>query len=101
VLVHGAAGGVGVAAVQLARARQLVVFGTAGPSKQDFLRHHLGRLESRSALLWAQLEEILRLYAAGQLKPVIGKIFPLSQAASAHRYVHNRQNVGKVILRVE
>jgi synaptic vesicle membrane protein VAT-1 len=38
VLIHGAAGGVGVAAVQLARAKGLVTFGTAGPSKQEFLR---------------------------------------------------------------
>ena len=38
ILIHGAAGGVGIAAVQLARARGLVVFGTAGRLKQDFLR---------------------------------------------------------------
>ena len=38
ILIHGAAGGVGIAAVQLARARGLVTFGTAGPSKQEFLR---------------------------------------------------------------
>jgi len=44
ILIHGAAGGVGIAAVQLARARGLVIFGTAGPSKQEYLRkigvHH-------------------------------------------------------------
>jgi NADPH:quinone reductase len=33
VLVHGASGGVGIAAVQLARARGLTVFGTAGSEK--------------------------------------------------------------------
>ncbi len=38
ILIHGAAGGVGTAAVELARARGLVVFGTAGPTKQEFLR---------------------------------------------------------------
>src|SRR5271163_4198501 len=38
ILIHGAAGGVGIAAVQLARARGLVIFGTAGSAKQDFLR---------------------------------------------------------------
>src|SRR5271169_2026631 len=38
ILIHGAAGGVGIAAVQLARARGLVAFGTAGPSKQEYLR---------------------------------------------------------------
>ena len=38
ILIHGAAGGVGVAAVQLARARGIEVFGTAGPAKQEYLR---------------------------------------------------------------
>ncbi len=201
ILIHGAAGGVGVAAVQLARARKLVVFGTAGTAKQNFLRQmgvdypidytredfveavrrvapdgiemvldpiggksfarsyrclgatgrlviygfsaaagpegasriaprslwrglkalaqtprfhplnlmrdniavigvHLGRLESRGALLRKQLEEIFGMYVAGQIKPVIGKTFPLAQAAEAHRYIHSRQNIGKVLLTV-
>jgi predicted enzyme related to lactoylglutathione lyase len=38
VLVNGAAGGVGTAAVQIARARGARVFGTAGESNHDFLR---------------------------------------------------------------
>ena len=38
ILIHGAAGGVGIAAVQLARARGLVIFGTASGPKQEFLR---------------------------------------------------------------
>lgn len=196
ILIHGAAGGVGIAVVQLARAQQLEIFGTAGPSKQDFLRQigvdhpidytredfqqavrriapdgiemvmdpiggksfakscdclgptgrlvvygfsaaagpegkrslwrglkalaqtprfhplalmrrnisvigvNLGRMKGREALLRRQLEEIFRMYAAGQVKPVIGKTFPLEQAAEAHRYIHARQNIGKVVLTV-
>src|SRR5712692_1133873 len=38
ILIHGAAGGVGIAAVQLAKARGLGIFGTAGPAKQEYLR---------------------------------------------------------------
>ena len=38
ILIHGAGGGVGIAAVQIARARGLVIFGTAGPAKQEYLR---------------------------------------------------------------
>ena len=38
ILIHGAAGGTGTAAVQLARAAGLVIFGTAGPGKQEYLR---------------------------------------------------------------
>lgn len=196
VLIHGASGGVGVAAVQLARARKLVTFGTAGPTKQEFLRQlgvdhpidyshedlvervhrvasegiemvldpiggrsfakscqclgtmgrlvvygfsaasgpsgrrsvwrglralaqtprfhplrlmerniavigvHLGRMRGKEQVLRRQLEEIFRLYRSGDVRPVIGKIFPLEQAAEAHRYIHSRQNVGKVVLTV-
>ncbi|HXZ19247.1 MAG TPA: medium chain dehydrogenase/reductase family protein [Candidatus Acidoferrales bacterium] len=194
VLIHGAAGGVGVAAVQLARARGLVTFGTAGTGKQDFLRKigvdhpidytredfvqpvrraapdgiemvldpiggrswakslrclgtmgrlvvfgfsaaagpsgkrslpraakafaqmprlsplklmesnhavigvHLGRMRGREAVLRREMDDILALYSAGQIHPVVGKTFPLEQAAAAHRYIHDRQNVGKVVL---
>jgi NADPH:quinone reductase-like Zn-dependent oxidoreductase len=38
VLVHSAAGGVGLAAVQLAKARGCTIFGLASASKHDFLR---------------------------------------------------------------
>src|SRR5271167_2696566 len=38
ILIHGAAGGVGIAAIQLAKARGLEIFGTAGPTKQEYLR---------------------------------------------------------------
>ena len=194
ILIHGAAGGVGIAAVQLARAHGLVIFGTAGPAKQEYLRKigvdhaidhsksdfvevvrkfaadgiemvmdpiggksfarsakclgptgrlvvygfsaaagpdgkkslvrggialaqtprfhplkmmsqnmavigvSLGRLQSRGPLLRAELDELFRMYGAGKIKPVIGKTFPLAEAAAAHRYIHDRKNVGKVIL---
>ena len=196
ILIHGAAGGVGIAAVQLARARGLVTFGTAGPSKQDYLRQagvdhpidysrddfvaavrriapdgiemvmdpiggksfsrsakclgpsgrlvvygfsaaagpegkrslwrgaralaqmprfspltlmsnnlavigvHLGHMTGREALLRNHLEEIFRMYASGKVKPVVGKTFPIEQAAEAHRYIHARKNIGKVVLTV-
>jgi NADPH:quinone reductase-like Zn-dependent oxidoreductase len=197
ILIHGAAGGVGTAAVQVAKARGLVTFGTAGGAKQEYLRKmgvdhpidhgktdfvqavrkfapdgiemamdpiggrsfarsrhclgptgrlvifgfsaavgsdgkrswrkslaalaqtpffhplklmgeniavigvSLGTLHSRGALLQRELEEIFRLYAAGKIKPVIGKAFPLAQAAAAHQHVQERKNLGKVILTVK
>ncbi|HSA91812.1 MAG TPA: zinc-binding dehydrogenase [Terriglobales bacterium] len=196
ILITSAAGGVGVAAVQLARAHGLVTFGTAGPTKQEFLRKigvdhpidytrenalevvrrvapegiemaldaiggksftqsyrclgpmgrlvvygfstvvgpkgklsylrgakemwvtprfhplklidkniavigvHIGKLAHKSRVLKPQLEEIFRLHRTGQVKPVIGKTFPLTEAAAAHRYIHERKNVGKVVLTV-
>jgi synaptic vesicle membrane protein VAT-1 len=196
-LIHGAAGGVGIAAVQLARARGLVVFGTAGPAKQEYLRRigvdhaidheksnffdvihkfapdgiemvmdpiggksfsrsldclgpmgrliifgfsaaagpqgkkswlragralletprfhplklmaaniavigvNLGRLHARAAVLAGEMDELFKLYAAGKIKPVIAKTFPLGEAAAAHQYIHDRKNIGKVILAVK
>ena len=196
-LVHAAAGGVGVAAIQLAKARGLVTFGTAGPTKQEYLRKigvdhpidytksdivqavrkfapdgiemamdpiggksfaqsqaclgptgrlvvfgfsaaagpdgkrsimrglkalletpkfhplkmmsqnlavigvNLGRLQARSALLRRELDELFRMYEAGKIKPVIGKSFPLADAAAAHRYIQERKNIGKVVLTVK
>jgi len=196
ILVHGAGGGVGIAAVQLAKARGLVVFGTAGTTKQDYLRQigvdhpidytkedflsvvrrvapkgiemvldpiggktlaksakclgtmgrlvvygfsatvgpsgkrsllraawammqtprfhpmtlmrrniavigvHLGRLEDRSGQLRIELAELLRMYGTREIKPVVGKTFPLAEAAAAHRYIHARKNIGKVVLTV-
>jgi NADPH:quinone reductase-like Zn-dependent oxidoreductase len=38
ILIHSAAGGVGVAAIQLAKARKCEIFGSASASKHDFLR---------------------------------------------------------------
>lgn len=44
ILIHSAAGGVGVAAIQLAKAHKAEIFGTASPGKHEFLRslgvHH-------------------------------------------------------------
>jgi len=197
ILIHGAAGGVGIAAVQLARARGLVIFGTAGPAKQEYLRKigvdhpidyeksdfekvvqkyapdgiemvmdaiggksfarsakclgstgrlvvygfsaaaapdgkrsmlrgamalaqtprfhplklmrqnisvigvNLGRMQTRGALIHSEMSEIFRMYSEGKIKTVIGKTFPLGDAAAAHRYIHERKNIGKVILSVK
>jgi len=194
ILIHGAAGGVGIAAVQLARRKGLVIFGTAGPTKQDFLRKigvdhpisheradfvevvrkfapdgiemvmdpiggksfaesykclgptgrlviygfsaaaggdgkkswmrglmalaqtarfhplrlmrdnisvsgvNLGVLETRGALVRRELDDLFRMYGAGEIKPVISKKFFLEQGAEAHQFIHDRKNVGKVLL---
>ena len=193
-LITSAAGGVGVAAVQLAKARGIVTFGTASSGKQEFLRQqgvdhpidytrekfrevvrrvapegiemafdaiggksywesykclgpmgrlvaygfstvvsesgkvnylraarelwdtprfhplklidrniavigvHIGKLASKAHVLRPQLESIFALWKEGKVKPVIGKSFPLQEAAAAHSYIHARKNIGKVVL---
>jgi synaptic vesicle membrane protein VAT-1 len=34
----------------------------------------------------------------GVVRPVVATSFPFEEAAAAHRYVQDRQNVGKVVL---
>jgi synaptic vesicle membrane protein VAT-1 len=193
-LVHGAGGGVGIAAIQLARLRRSAVIGTASPAKHSALRslgvdhvidyrngdveaevarltagrgvdvvldarggEHLaqsyrvlaplGRLvvlgsqalvvgrerdEERVqsflqqrpffdpmdlmnsnkgvfglnlAHLWrerrfaaASMEALLTDFAAGRLRAVVSKVFPIARAADAHAFLQDRGNVGKVVL---
>ncbi|MEO8875392.1 MAG: alcohol dehydrogenase catalytic domain-containing protein, partial [Polyangiaceae bacterium] len=40
VFIHSAAGGVGIAAIQIAKTRNCTIIGTASTSKHDFLREH-------------------------------------------------------------
>jgi NADPH2:quinone reductase len=175
VLVHGASGGVGTAAVQLARARGLRVLGTAGSDEgrklareqgaHEVFDHHApdhfeqimkatsgrgvdvivellanvnlgkdltilakggrvaiigsrGRVEidprdamQRDVDLRAMVlpntppAEMASIHAAlvaglenGTLRPVIGKEFPLAEAAQAHRAVTEPGALGKVVL---
>lgn len=37
---------------------------------------------------------------AGRLTPAVDKVFPLEQCGEAHRYLQDRRNIGKVVLRV-
>jgi synaptic vesicle membrane protein VAT-1 len=80
ILIHGAAGGVGIAAVQLAHTRDLVIFGTAGPAKQEYLRkigvdHPIDYEKS-------DFVEVVRKYAPGGVEmvmdPIGGKSFSRS-----------------------
>src|SRR5438876_7934601 len=174
-LVHGASGGVGTAAVQLARARGLRVFGTAGRDEGLKLAREQGAhavFDHRAAEHFIQImkatgdrgvdvivellanvnlgkdliilakggrvaiigsrgrveinprdamqrdvdlrgmvmpntspEDLASIHAAlvagleiGTLRPVVGKEFPLAEAAQAHRAVMEPGAVGKIVL---
>ncbi|HEU0303139.1 MAG TPA: NADPH:quinone oxidoreductase family protein [Gaiellaceae bacterium] len=60
---------------------------------------YLGRLMARRPdVVAAAAGELLELWAAGSLRPVVGAEFPLAEAAEAHRLIEARQHVGKVVL---
>jgi len=178
VLVHGASGGVGIAAVQLARANGLRVFGTAGSDEGLKLAREQGAHEVFDHRAPEHFEQVMKvtggrgvdviiemlanvnlgkdltilakggrvvvigsrgpvdinprdtmqrdadvrgmilpntppaemasIHAAlvaglenGTLRPVIGKEFPLAEAAQAHRAVMESGAFGKIVLRTE
>jgi len=59
---------------------------------------NLGHLWDHLDLLRREVLSLLADYDAGRIKPVVGKTFPLENAAQAHRFMQERQNVGKVVL---
>jgi len=44
------------------------------------------------------IEESFKLIAERKLKLLVGKSFPLAQAAEAHRFMESRQSTGKLVL---
>jgi NADPH:quinone reductase-like Zn-dependent oxidoreductase len=47
-----------------------------------------------------ELHTVMKLVAAGRLKPVVDRVFPLAEAAAAHAYLESSQHFGKVVLRI-
>jgi NADPH:quinone reductase len=61
-----------------------------------FLGAEMGRDPTR---VRAMIERLLRRVADGELRVVIDRVFPLADAAEAHRYIESRQAFGRVLLR--
>ena len=61
---------------------------------------HLLHLQEREELLLPGLEEIYQGIESGELRPVLDSTYPLTRdgAVQAHRYIHERRNLGKVVL---
>ena len=49
----------------------------------------------------SEFAAILKLIAAGRLKPVLDRTFPLAECRLAHEYLESGNQFGKVVLRVE
>ena len=59
---------------------------------------NLGHLWDHMELLPAWFAVLLQWYGEGRLQPHIDREFALTDAASAHRYLQERRNLGKVLL---
>jgi NADPH:quinone reductase-like Zn-dependent oxidoreductase len=44
------------------------------------------------------LDELFRLYNDGVIKPQIDHVYPFSKIGDAMQRMHNRQNIGKILL---
>ena len=60
---------------------------------------NLGHIWSEQALLAPQMEALLRYAREGKITPRVDRTFSFAEAAAAHRYIHERRNIGKVLLR--
>ena len=61
---------------------------------------NVGHLWSERDRLADGMRLLLDEVAAGRLRPVVARTFPLDRAADAHRFMQSRSNIGKVILTV-
>jgi NADPH2:quinone reductase len=59
----------------------------------------LGRLMKHDpAFVRRSADELLELWARGEIDPAVGATFPLAGAAAAHALIESRKHVGKVVL---
>jgi NADPH:quinone reductase-like Zn-dependent oxidoreductase len=56
------------------------------------------RLWEEEEVLRGVLERLVDGVQDGSYRPVIDTTFPLEEAGAAHRYLHERKNIGKVVL---
>lgn len=52
----------------------------------------------REGSLARAIDPLAEDLAAGRLNPVVAESFPFEQAGDAHRFLHERRNIGKVVL---
>ncbi|HUL02977.1 MAG TPA: medium chain dehydrogenase/reductase family protein [Gemmatimonadales bacterium] len=62
---------------------------------------NIGHLWSADALIRPQIERLLGYAREGRIRPRVDRAFPLVEAAAAHQYIHERRNIGKVVLTFE
>ena len=59
---------------------------------------NMGRLWGESGRMTAWLSALLDLWSQEQLRPRVHAVVPFSKAEEAHRLLHARENLGKVVL---
>jgi NADPH:quinone reductase-like Zn-dependent oxidoreductase len=83
---------------------RVITYGaTTGPAKQLEIRRifwkQLNVLGSTMGTA-KEFEAALKFYEAQGLRPMIDRVFPLSEAAAAHRHMEERSHFGKIVLKI-
>jgi len=74
---------------------------TTGPNVAVNLQHLFARqltLMGSYMGTMGELHEVLRHIFAGRLKPVVDRVFPLSETRGAHEYLEKSQMFGKIVV---
>jgi len=61
---------------------------------------HLGYLMPQPDKLMPIYDQMCRFVQEHRLRPLVGEIFPLEEAAKAHRFIESRHSTGKVLLKI-
>jgi NADPH:quinone reductase-like Zn-dependent oxidoreductase len=59
---------------------------------------NLGHMWDQGDRIAAWMNELIRLWEQGAIKPRIARTFSLAEAAAAHHFIQDRSNIGKVLL---
>lgn len=87
----------------LRKGGRLVTLGATAGNKveldvQHFYRNNLAMLGT-SGTTHKEVKAAFELVRDGKLKPIIDRTFPLKDASLAHKYMEERKNFGKIILK--
>jgi len=67
-------------------------------SNHGIIGVNIGHLWSRADLLLAEMKEVLGLYEAAKIAPVIDCVLPLERAAEGYNRIASGQNIGKIVV---
>jgi len=59
---------------------------------------NVGHLWRQQSLMREQFASLLTYVREGRIRPRVDRAFRLAQGPEAHRYIHERRNIGKVVL---
>jgi len=117
ILIHGAAGGIGSFAVQLAKTKGAYVVGTGSANNKEFIlalgadeyiedeavaaEHKVGSALIVVSPSGEQLADVAKLVEAKQIKPIVSTVLPLSEALEAHELNKSGHTRGKIVLELK